>query len=83
MQRRTELLPEEALYLIERGSLFCWMATPNIPPQTGEDQGTDNHGMQGAPMSVQQAYDEMIGSHDLTLDRYHVCPYWSLFEIPL
>ncbi|KIJ27546.1 hypothetical protein M422DRAFT_271283, partial [Sphaerobolus stellatus SS14] len=62
MQRRTELLPEETLYLIERGSLFCWMETPAVPTQAGEDQGTDNHAMQGAPMSVQQAYAEMIGS---------------------
>ncbi|KAH9179146.1 tRNA-splicing endonuclease subunit sen54 N-term-domain-containing protein [Lactarius sanguifluus] len=56
-QKRLELLPEEALYLVEKGALFCWKAT------------------RGAPMSVQQAYAEMIGTQDLTLDRYHTFSY--------
>jgi len=68
--RRTELLPEEALYLIERGTLFCWMATPG-EEMTQVDEG-DEHAVRGAPMSVQQAYAEMIGKENLTLDRYHV-----------
>ncbi|KAI9458809.1 tRNA-splicing endonuclease subunit sen54 N-term-domain-containing protein [Russula earlei] len=65
-QKRLELLPEEALYLVEKGALFCWKASR-------EGEGGDvewDSASQGAPMSVQQAYAEMIGKQDLTLDRY-------------
>ncbi len=65
-QKRLELLPEEALYLIEKGALFCWKVSHDSP---NDDACWDS---QGAPMSVQQAYAEMIGTQDLTLDRYHV-----------
>jgi tRNA-splicing endonuclease subunit Sen54 len=67
-QKRLELLPEEALYLVEKGSLFCWKASHDV---AGEDVDWDS-ASQGAPMSVQQAYAEMIGKQDITLDRYHV-----------
>ena len=67
-QKRLELLPEEALYLVEKGALFCWRASRD---SHDEDSGWDS-ASQGAPMSVQQAYTEMIGTQDLTLDRYHV-----------
>lgn len=63
--KRLELLPEEALYLIERGSMFCWKHSPS--PTGGELPGT--------PMSVQQAYAEMIGQADTTLDHYQVYAY--------
>lgn len=67
--KRLELLPEEALYLTERGSLFCWKAT------TLDLSGVDDlEGVLGPPMSVQQAFSEMIGTEDLTLERYQVCP---------
>jgi tRNA-splicing endonuclease subunit Sen54 len=32
--------------------------------------------IQGAPMSVQQAYSEMIGTEGLTLEKYQVIKYW-------
>ncbi|KAF8507641.1 tRNA-splicing endonuclease subunit sen54 N-term-domain-containing protein [Hysterangium stoloniferum] len=74
MHKRTELLPEEALYLIERGSLFCWKDSPAIPSdKDGDTMG--EHEIRGSPMSVQQAYTEMIGKEDLTLDRYHAYAY--------
>ena len=68
LKKRLELLPEEALYLVEKGALFCWKASRDGP---GEDVDWDS-ASQGAPMSVQQAYAEMIGTQDLTLDRYQV-----------
>lgn len=66
IQKRLELLPEEALYLVERGTMFCWKehdlfsATPALEE------------MEGSPMSVQQAFAEMIGKEDLTLEKYQV-----------
>ncbi|KAG2123798.1 tRNA-splicing endonuclease subunit sen54 N-term-domain-containing protein, partial [Suillus clintonianus] len=67
LQKRLELLPEEALYLIERGALFCW-----------KDIQVDLTGLgdvEGAPMSVQQAFAEIIGKEDLTLEKYQVFAY--------
>lgn len=77
VQKRTELLPEESLYLIERGSLFCWKDEPKarLHSASGTEAETEvdeeSH-MRGSPMSVQQAFAEMIGREDLTLERYHV-----------
>jgi tRNA-splicing endonuclease subunit Sen54 len=68
LKKRLELLPEEALYLVEKGALFCWKASRDGP---GEDVEWDS-ASQGAPMSVQQVYAEMIGTQELTLDRYQV-----------
>jgi tRNA-splicing endonuclease subunit Sen54 len=65
--KRLELLPEEALYLIERGSVFCWKETSM--DLAGVDGMED---VLGPPMSVQQAFSEMIGTEDLTLERYQV-----------
>ncbi len=70
LKKRLELLPEEALYLVERGALFCWKATSDDSP--GEDVVDWDSTSQGAPMSVQQAHAEMIGMEDLTLGRYQV-----------
>lgn len=62
-----ELLPEEALYLIERGTVFCYKyeGEGNLDPEFGDS-------VLGTPMSVQQAFAEMIGKEDLTLERYQV-----------
>ncbi|KAG6914663.1 hypothetical protein DXG01_016045 [Tephrocybe rancida] len=61
---RVELLPEEAIYLVERGSLFCWKDSAlGI-------SGTQTE-MAGAPMSVQQVYAEMLGVEVLTLEKLH------------
>ncbi|KAG1735189.1 tRNA-splicing endonuclease subunit sen54 N-term-domain-containing protein [Suillus lakei] len=67
LQKRLELLPEEALYLIERGALFCWKDIQ--VDLTGLDD------VEGAPMSVQQAFAEIIGKEDLTLEKYQVFAY--------
>lgn len=73
-------MPEETLYLMEKGALFCWKASrvPEDNDAPGEDENEDkdiewDSASQGAPMSVQQAYAEMIGREALTLDRYQVC----------
>ncbi|KAJ7268783.1 tRNA-splicing endonuclease subunit sen54 N-term-domain-containing protein [Mycena haematopus] len=68
--KRLELLPEEALYLIERGSVFCWKETTlGLAGVEGLEE------VPGPPMSVQQAFSEMIGTEDLTLERYQVYAY--------
>ncbi|KZO94393.1 hypothetical protein CALVIDRAFT_539128 [Calocera viscosa TUFC12733] len=102
------LLPEEALYLIERGSMACEreMRVQLRPPRSGEYGGREEgkgagDGEQGGeaatkaqeeeeakervesvlhavPMSVQQAYAEMLGTEGLTLERYQVRPFSSL-----
>jgi len=81
-RKRLELLPEETLYLMEKGALFCWKASRDDDDNDNDEPGADededdrevawDSASQGAPMSVQQAYAEMIGSEDLTLDRYQV-----------
>ena len=68
LQKRLELLPEEAIYLIERGSLFCWK---KIDLDVGQVPGLND--VNGSPMSVQQAYTEMIGREGLTLEKFQVC----------
>ena len=60
-EKAIELLPEEALYLIERGSMLCWTQLDRI----GDD-------FAGTPMSVQQAYAHMIGQDKLTLEMFQV-----------
>lgn len=67
VQKRLELLPEEAIYLIERGSLFCWKQTDlDLRQMPGLND------INGSPMSVQQAYTEMIGRDGLTLEKFQV-----------
>ncbi|KAH8104779.1 tRNA-splicing endonuclease subunit sen54 N-term-domain-containing protein [Cristinia sonorae] len=66
--KRLELLPEEAIYLTERGSMFCWKATDDIVAD-----GLEN--MEGAPMTVQQVFAEMIGTEGLSLEKYQVFAY--------
>jgi len=67
VKKRLELLPEEAIYLIERGALFCWNESDVHTPHL---QGSE--GIAGIPMSVQQAYAEMIGKENLTLEKFQV-----------
>ncbi|KAJ3777072.1 tRNA-splicing endonuclease subunit sen54 N-term-domain-containing protein [Lentinula raphanica] len=69
-QKRLELLPEEAIYLIERGSLLCWKESEMEYLNEGIFESVS-----GSPMTVQQAYTEMIGKEDLTMDRYQVYAY--------
>ncbi|RDX53448.1 hypothetical protein OH76DRAFT_1343370 [Lentinus brumalis] len=70
VQKRLELLPEEALYLVERGAMYCWEPT-DLPLH----HTVHLDDMEGVPMSVQQAYAEMIGADELTLERYEVYAY--------
>lgn len=65
-QKRLELLPEEAIYLVERGAMFCWKES------SVATSGTPIDGIGGSPMSVEQAFAEMIGTEDLTLEKYQV-----------
>jgi len=58
---RLHLLPEEALYLVERGNLdLRWPA--------GHYDGYN----EGMPFSLQSAYAVLIGKLGLTLERYTV-----------
>ncbi|KAG6879458.1 hypothetical protein C0992_002461 [Termitomyces sp. T32_za158] len=68
IQKRLELLPEETIYLVERGSLFCWK-------DSGMDLTKAQIKISGAPMTVQQVYAEMLGVEDLTLERLQVYTY--------
>ncbi|KAI0647909.1 tRNA-splicing endonuclease subunit sen54 N-term-domain-containing protein [Trametes meyenii] len=70
MQRRLELLPEEALYLVERGAMYCWKPTSLPLPHT---EHLDD--IEGVPMTVQQVYTEAMGTEDLTFEKYQVYAY--------
>ncbi|QRW07486.1 tRNA-splicing endonuclease subunit sen54 [Ceratobasidium sp. AG-Ba] len=78
-QKRLELMPEEALYLMERGSLFCWRASDlpkimTVHPSDDMDLG-DCDMSYGPPMTMQQAFTEMIGTEGLSLQHYIVYAY--------
>ncbi|KAI5475801.1 hypothetical protein MNV49_000812 [Pseudohyphozyma bogoriensis] len=60
-RKRIELMPEEALYLAERGALELW------------SEKVDEEGkLSRVPMSVQQAWSEIMGHDELTLERFQV-----------
>lgn len=64
---RVWLLPEEALFLIERGSLdIRW---PIEMTSSVDDEGSEELSI---PMSLQAAYASFIGHAGLTLERYTV-----------
>lgn len=67
VQKRLELLPEEVMYLVERGSLFCWKESDTVSSVPGIER------IEGVPMTVQQVHTEIIGLEDLTLEKYQVC----------
>lgn len=67
---RVWLLPEEALYLLERGSLdIRW---PSSMVGSGGDQDDENDNESSVPMSLQAAYTCFIGRGGLTLERFTV-----------
>jgi len=79
-----ELLPEEALYLVEKGSLLCWEQTEGQENQAEEPEErredlSDPVRIVGAPLSVQQSFTVMIGKADLTFERYQVYAYLRRF----
>jgi tRNA-splicing endonuclease subunit Sen54 len=64
---RLWLLPEEALYLMERGSLdIRW---PSSSGSSGVSGGKEDLSI---PMSLQAAYASFVGHGGLTLERYSV-----------
>lgn len=73
-----ELLPEEALFLIERGSMYCWRVDSQVIPASGRNKekvpgDVVLEDVLGVPMSVQQAFAEMIsGDTGLSLEKYQV-----------
>jgi tRNA-splicing endonuclease subunit Sen54 len=75
-RNRIWLLPEEALYLIERGSLdIRWPDRWEMDDQGGDEVDGDDAGddpIGELPMSLQGAYASFIGMSGLTLERYQV-----------
>ena len=73
----TELLPEEALYLLERGSLQIWIGN-EAQTETDNALGVgewkdEEYGVRGAvEMSVTEGYAMFIGREGLTWERYQV-----------
>lgn len=68
---RLWLLPEEALYLLERGSLdIRWPSSAEI--SVGSEGGLDADGESSIPMSLQAAYACFLGQSGLTLERFSV-----------
>lgn len=89
-----ELLPEEALYMVERGSMYCWRVARkgaktaddvvSMPLPLGGDVPLEE--IPGTPMSVQEAFAEMIGgASGLTTEQYQVGVHfsWNLFSSSL
>ncbi|KAG8985017.1 tRNA-splicing endonuclease subunit sen54 [Tulasnella sp. JGI-2019a] len=80
-RKRLELLPEEALFLIERGSMYCWRAEDgdnSIHQQVASagQLGVALEEVIGTPMSVQQAFAEMIcEGRTISLEEYQVFAY--------
>lgn len=82
---RLWLLPEEALYLVERGSIDLWWPTASLdtllPPGEGTSEsirrglGTDDYDV-GFPLSLEAAYASLIGfdgeSGKISLPKYQV-----------
>lgn len=79
---KTWLLPEEALFLIERGSLDLWWPVRGLdaifPPGTGEktEPTADDEYGAGFPLSLQAAYSLLIGNDGergkITLQKFQV-----------
>ena len=66
-----ELLPEEILYMVERGSMLCWRESSNTPSQIDHEY-PDPIKLVGDPMSAQQCFSEMLGVEGITLEHYQV-----------
>ena len=70
---RMWLLPEEALYLLERGNLDLRLREEG--EEEKEEEGGDEKREEveeGLPFSLQQAYTFLVGRLGLTLERYTV-----------
>ena len=73
---RISLLPEETLYLLERGGLDVRLRSRELGTrvQAEQEKGEEGKKREGDewPMSLQAAYTFLIGSRGLTLERYIV-----------
>jgi hypothetical protein len=72
-----ELLPEEALYLLERGSLQVWTGRAATAAEEAEeglgDWSEEEHGVRGAvELSVMEGFATFIGQDGLSWERYQV-----------
>ncbi len=81
----TQFLPEEALYLLERGSLQIWIGkepTCEEDVKNGVGEWKDEEwGIGGAiEMSVMEAFGAFIGKDGLSWERYQVSRVLSFFE---
>lgn len=65
MTSQVELFPEEALYLIERGTLEC-----TVPMRLADAEETVQ-----VPLSLQHAFSLMIGKDGCTRERYQTYTY--------
>jgi len=82
MRSRLELLPEEALYMIERGSLELRIRVKSavkirkryLVEMTDYDVNQDGP-TDWVPMSVQQAFATLLFKDELTRERYQVSTY--------
>jgi tRNA-splicing endonuclease subunit Sen54 len=77
MVSRLELLPEEALYLVERGSLECRIRIKDSSKTGTSTERTEydveqKENANWVPMSVQQAFATMLFRDALTRERYQV-----------
>ena len=50
--------------------MFCWKAVDDVQFGVDGEEGLEE--MEGAPMSVQQVFTELIGREELTLEKYQV-----------
>lgn len=78
MQSRLELLPEEALYLVERGSLECRVYHKSngsgiVEEMRDYDDVVENPNW--VPMSLEQAFSTIIGVDGLTRPHYQLYAY--------
>lgn len=72
---RLELFPEEALYMVERGSLECRLRSYSSHRQSGIRDDHDDNAKDWIPMSVQQAFATMLFKDDLTREKYQLYAY--------
>lgn len=76
LQSSHELLPEEALYLLERGSMQIWKrygSTSQTEPGAEEQLNETTHGFDGATeMTVMEGFSTFIGMEGLSMERYQV-----------
>ncbi|KAK4057382.1 tRNA-splicing endonuclease subunit sen54 [Microbotryomycetes sp. JL221] len=61
-RKQLELLPEEVLYLVERGVVELWQ----------EDSDASVPASTRVPMSVQQTWSQVMGRNDMNLERYQL-----------